>query len=186
MEVIDIFKIPVFFQKLSLDNEKILEYCFEKSESENGRRVSNCGGWQSEIMFDCPKEFEELFELISHFSINISDFLQINPVKFANFWVNVNGYKDFNWTHIHSDSIISGVYYVKTPPNSGNIEFECPYLNTISNSANNRYYNSYNSKTYSFPVEENNLYIFPSWIPHKVYPNMNKTEKRISISFNFN
>ena len=30
---------------------------------------------------------------------------KINPVKFRNFWVNVNGYKDFNWTHIHTDAV---------------------------------------------------------------------------------
>ena len=34
------------------------------------------------------------------------------------------------------------------------------------------------------PVAENTLYLFPGWLNHFVNPNLNKTEERISISFN--
>ena len=45
-------------------------------------------------------------------------------------------------------------------------------------------YNNYNSGTWWLPSEENNLYLFPSWLKHRVEPNLNKNENRISISFN--
>ena len=45
-------------------------------------------------------------------------------------------------------------------------------------------YTQKNSSIWSFEPEENMLFIFPSSLEHKVTPHMNKTEKRISISFN--
>ena len=45
-------------------------------------------------------------------------------------------------------------------------------------------YNQQNSSFWSFEPQENVLFIFPSFLEHKVEPNMNETEKRISISFN--
>ena len=44
-------------------------------------------------------------------------------------------------------------------------------------------FNKYNSSYHWMPAKENTLYIFPSWLKHKVEPNMNNDE-RISISFN--
>jgi len=47
-------------------------------------------------------------------------------------------------------------------------------------------YNSYNSSNWYFKTVENMLLLFPSWLKHMVKPNMNKKQKRISISFNTN
>ena len=102
-----------------------------------------------------------------------------------NFWININEYKDYNITHKHPGALISGVYYVKTPKDCGNIIFEHP-----SESFQSEWrmtpsdYNNYNSGTWWLPSEENNLYLFPSWLKHRVEPNLNKNENRISISFN--
>ena len=38
--------------------------------------------------------------------------------------------------------------------------------------------------TWWMPSEVNTLYLFPSWLNHCVEANENKTEERISISFN--
>ena len=45
-------------------------------------------------------------------------------------------------------------------------------------------WNPYNSATWKIPPTNNTLLLFPSWLNHTVDPNMNKKEKRISISFN--
>ena len=45
-------------------------------------------------------------------------------------------------------------------------------------------YNQYNTSLVKAPAIENTLYLFPSWLMHYVESNMNKTEERISISFN--
>ena len=41
-----------------------------------------------------------------------------------------------------------------------------------------------NSIIWLTEVMPGRLYIFPSWLRHDVEPNLNKKEKRISISFN--
>ena len=47
-------------------------------------------------------------------------------------------------------------------------------------------YNSWNSPVWRMPVKEGKLILFPSWLKHGVQPNLNKTESRISVSFNYN
>ena len=45
-------------------------------------------------------------------------------------------------------------------------------------------FNIWNSVTWFFPVNNNELILFPSWLVHKVDPNEKATTDRISISFN--
>ena len=45
-------------------------------------------------------------------------------------------------------------------------------------------FNIWNSVTWFFPVNNNELILFPSWLQHKVEPNEKATTDRISISFN--
>ena len=100
--------------------------------------------------------------------------------------LNVNGYKDYNHLHVHPKAIVSGSFYCKVPEKSGPLRFlvnkDIPlfvsdeYIDT---------FNKYNSSWFDiFPTEFDTLF-FPSWIQHEVRPNMNKKEKRITISFNF-
>ena len=81
------------------------------------------------------------------------------------------------------DSIVSGVYYVSIPKNSGSIVFlnknlDVYYRHNVKN------YNKYNSSTWKINPEENKCILFPSYLQHYVEPNFNKKE-RISISFNY-
>ena len=41
-------------------------------------------------------------------------------------WLNINGKGSYNAPHIHGNSFFSGVYYVRTPPGCGLIEFREP------------------------------------------------------------
>lgn len=185
MECIDIFSFPIFKKNLELDNQKILKFCLSQEKSNPGRSKSNFGGWQSNAFQTPPKELKELFDIILDYSKMICDFMNLEYVTFGDGWININKYKDFNWTHSHPFSLLSGVYYVKTPENCGNIEFENPDVGEFLDIK--RYVknlNKFNSPTCSMPSEEGILYMFPSWMRHKVFPNMNETEERISISFN--
>ena len=103
-------------------------------------------------------------------------------------WININGTGNFNRYHIHPNSLMAGVYYIKTPENCGDLNFERPDVDSIS------YYKAFIKKqsivfdeqTFSemnIPAEENNLCIFPPYIRHMVKPNLSN-DVRISISFN--
>ena len=42
----------------------------------------------------------------------------------------------------------------------------------------------WNSTKWFFPINTNELILFPSWLAHEVAPNKKATTDRISISFN--
>ena len=44
--------------------------------------------------------------------------------------------------------------------------------------------NLFNSKNWSYTVDNNILVLFPSWLEHSVGPNKKATRNRISLSFN--
>jgi uncharacterized protein (TIGR02466 family) len=188
METIDIFKQPVAIIKLNEDLNELLEYCLSIKQEQEGRKFSNSGGFQSN---DIDLNTPNINSLIEKINLNSNTFLKnvflsIQNISVVNLWININEYKDYNILHEHPNCMISGVFYVKAPKNSGRIVFK--------NDSDIRYYmnykltsdlNNYNSSMWSFPALENNLYLFPSWLKHYVEPNLSN-ESRISISFNLN
>ena len=86
--------------------------------------------------------------------------------------------------HWHANSIISGSFYIST-------EEDDRIVFTDPNKAvkgilklDQKEYNVWNSQTWFFPVENNLLFLFPSWLEHEVAPNEKATTNRISLAFN--
>ena len=179
-----IFSIPLFCQKFSVDNDNIKSFSLSKKQSDNGRIISNVGGWQSNDfnLKKPPKELKEISKYIFDFCLEICNFMDIKLVSGGTGWININEHGHFNWCHTHPESALSGVYYVKTPLDCGDIEFENPSMDLMTN-MEVRNYNIFNSSALKVPSKEGTMYVFPSWLPHKVRPNLSK-EERISISFN--
>jgi len=184
-ELIDLFTTFLFEKDLDVDNEKILQYCLSLEKTDPGRVISNLGGYQSNDIFESPPELEELFDLIESTSFQLCKEIELYPIKRYNAWVNINRYKDSNWPHTHNDAILSGVYYVKTPENCGDIEFENPASDAMNPHLISSGENRHLSCNWRMPIQEGKLYIFPGWLRHGVNQNLNKDEERISISFNF-
>jgi uncharacterized protein (TIGR02466 family) len=186
---LDIFKFQLYCEKLNFDTDSLSNLCFElqNKNKDYGRISSNLGGWQSDDLFDAYTIISNLRKLIyNHIDIYSKNFKLNKKLKLDNLWININGYKDLNLPHIHPNNILSGVFYVKVPKNSGKIRFENPCLDLMEGVYQNSIleYNSINSATWSLEPDENLLILFPSFLKHSVLPNMNKKEKRISISFN--
>ena len=100
--------------------------------------------------------------------------------KIVSMWINISGYKDYNREHNHSDCNFSGVYYIHTPNNCGNIEF---IRHDRDRGIPLSEFNNVNSASWWLLSQKHTCYIFPSYYLHRVLPNMN-TEERYSISFN--
>ena len=194
MSIHDIFRVPVYSTQLNLDIKKLQSFCNEYQQKDTGKTLSNVGGYHSN---DLPLNKlkwplgESLHPLIKEIGIHSSkfakEFINNNEQVLSNMWINMGLYKDANKTHNHPGADISGVYYVKTPDDCGNIVFEHPaldVLNYYSPETKSKEFNEYNSPTWWKPAVENHLYLFPGWLKHRVEPNGNKTEERISISFN--
>ena len=184
----ELFKTPIYKVKLNLDNKIMKDYCFDLHKKDKGRNISNQGGWQSnDLMGKHEPLMKMIQEITNHSNIFANNIELKTPVKIDNCWININGYRDFNREHNHPYSILSGVYYLNTPKNCGNIFFKHPcndYFNYDWNNKSIVNKNEYTSPEWWLPSEQGNLYIFPSWLTHYVQPNLNKKEKRISFSFN--
>jgi len=187
----EIFPIPVYEADLDLDIVEMERLCNEHQGQTDNRKVSNAGGFQSHISL-LNNNFKELItKLEYHAQIYSKTFLTKQKQCLDTLWLNVNGYKSSNISHVHPGCNISGCYYVKVPSESGSITFEHPAIDVLHwyqarQDISTSEFRRYSRLVWDFVPKENTLYLFPSWIRHSVRANENLTEKRISIAFNFN
>jgi len=172
----------VFFD---LDVKNIKKEILNIKLKDKGRIVSNCGGWQSSSFKKINKNLKGLFDNINISVKEVEKNLGLEKeLSLDNYWYNINYLSSFNRPHSHVGGVLSGVYYVSVPKNSGNLMFEQKTLSKDVTYRNVKNYNEYNSSTWKCVPEENLCILFPSYLSHYVEPNLNKKE-RISISFNY-
>lgn len=91
-------------------------------------------------------------------------------------WVNYMGTGTDHDFHTHDFANISGTYYVKTPENCSGICFEDPRVGLTDWTEQRQFL--------EYPVHAGEVILFPSWLSHKVPPNI-ASDERISVSFNY-
>ena len=124
----------------------------------------------------CEKHIEKYVELV------------IDPKQKLDFyitqsWLNITYPNECHHRHNHSNSIISGVFYISTVEHD-KILF---YQSLISNhpmQLEPTNYNLWNSASWHVDVTENQLILFPSWLEHGVQKNREQTGDRMSLAFN--
>ena len=181
----DIFKTGIYWTDLKLDTKSILKTCISYSKKHNSVKVSNRGGYQSNDLLT-DSGYSKIFTSILHHAEEYNKLLGYKNNRTINVaWFNINSYKDYNVEHSHPGCTMSGVFYVSTPKDCGDIQFLAPNYNELElNNSADSMLTPYTFRTYTMPAIENRLYIFPNTLRHAVLPNMNKEEKRVSISFN--
>jgi hypothetical protein len=80
----------------------------------------------------------------------------------------------------HPNSFLSGVYYIQTNEDD-QIEFSVESKNMFQIPTNE--FDKFNSESWWLPVRQNELFLFPSWLQHRVPP-VKGDKTRISLSFN--
>ena len=179
----DIFNSYLDTQLFSFNTEEIKNKILNLKSKDKGRIVSNYGGWQSKSFEKIDKDFKSLFNKIDSSVQKIEKHLGLEKkLFFSNYWCNINNSGSFNRPHQHSGAIVSGVYYVNIPKNSGNIVFMNQNLDNFYQPI--KEYNKYNSTSWTVEPKNNLCLLFPSYLMHYVEPNLSK-EKRINISFNY-
>ena len=189
-----------------IDNRKLENIILEKEQKDKGVTFTNVGGYHSSaINLEKEKGFKCIYDYINEcmevilFENNYKPNLGILS---SHGWANINRKGDFNREHVHPDCHWSGVYYVKTPANCGELRFHNPIA--ASSMVDSSHLLNIKSKKTDYDVigeQQNNfvdssflggvtldphegtLLIFPSWLFHSVYPNRSDYD-RISISFN--
>jgi uncharacterized protein (TIGR02466 family) len=110
-------------------------------------------------------------------------------VKFRmlNSWCMKLNKNDWAVNHTHDNSFISGVLYLKTYKNSGNlILHRNKLLNIFPSSVKIEFekINEINCEYYSITPEEGDIIFFPSQLEHSVTKNLNEKD-RYCCAFNF-
>ena len=124
-------------------------------------------------------------ELIHHVSIFTKHQLNIvNKFKMTSSWVTKHEKGDFAQIHSHKNSLISGVYYLQTTNNCGDIIFNRDHFLSESFMFDLQEQTMLNSFRYKIPVETGKLLIFPSTVKHGTPKMPIDNFERIAISFN--
>ena len=178
MEEYQLFPTTVWSVDLNLDLEVIGREVDKFKLTTPTQNFSNVGGYQGHCF-----DYKPLIDAIKDNVPRYED-PELGDL-FISTWVNINGRDAYNRRHTHSDGInlLSGVYYVTVPKNSGSIVFFDPKPPIFHSMADMRYYGQHKLHNHKIQSKENMLLYFPCWLEHEVEPN-NTDEDRISISFN--
>tara|TARA_B100001996_G_C18451632_1_gene512450 strand:- start:50 stop:646 length:597 start_codon:yes stop_codon:yes gene_type:complete len=191
-EVINLFPSSVHLidiENYDVVKEESLSFIYQEQEN-NPSSVykSNSGGWQSHSDYH---EWNNIIKRIVDKGVSKHSefYLDYRKLECTALWFNINKKGNYNHQHDHPRCDLSGVLWIKTPPNCGRIRFESSYSylsNTHLGSLNEEYKDdTYNYTHFNFNPVEGRMLIFPSYLRHSVEVN-ESDEDRISVSFNIN
>jgi uncharacterized protein (TIGR02466 family) len=103
------------------------------------------------------------------------------PLDILGSWANYYSPRNYQNTHDHGNTEISGAYYIKTNTKDGNFRLHPPSTIMGVTKVDGKNLFSYNPVEYT--PQEGKLLLFPSWALHSVKANMTD-DTRISVAFN--
>ena len=122
---------PTCIHSLEIDNfdtyrdQLIKESYQNRDEDPIGRELSNRGGWQSDQVNILQCKSETLKKIIIDSLAGFKPMLE-KVSMIVEGWTNINEPGNLNVKHVHPRCHLSGVLWIKTPKNCGNILFETP------------------------------------------------------------
>lgn len=189
MDLLSIYSIPIWrseYPDFEEHRQIFLDTARDYKNQNPSIKKTNIFGYQSPNTLHNISEFSPLLEYICQMAFKASaDLNFINcDIAITSAWLNINDTRQcINSEHLHSDTF-SGVFYLQTPENSGELVLSNPAINRMWNGCNLvEEKNEFTGEMLRIEPVEGDILLFPSYIPHSVYPN-NHDEERISISFN--
>jgi uncharacterized protein (TIGR02466 family) len=98
-------------------------------------------------------------------------------------WANFTDQGQYHHRHYHTNSFLSGVFYITTHVDTDKIHFYKEFAARSGFAIPTEKYNAYNSESWWYPAEDNIVLMFPSLTMHMV-EQKNTPDTRISIAFN--
>ena len=181
------FPTSVYGKDIQLDNNKLAQDIINWSNQDPGVKKTNYKGWHSQTDMHTKPEYKPLVDELFIFMIDIfkEEWLDREPIL-GNMWANKNQPGGYNRHHIHPNSLFSGVYYIKTPPNCGKLICNDPrpgIQTTMPVRVKGEPPKHLWREVHLTPIT-GRIVIFPAWLWHCVEPN-ESNDIRISVSFNF-
>jgi uncharacterized protein (TIGR02466 family) len=169
-------------------NHKLLEEVkAEQQRDQKGEKKSNILGWHSAHDLHQRDGFAEFANIIGENTVEVANELhwdlQRISLKIESCWAIVNGKLASNNVHNHPNSVLSGVYYLQAPENSGVISFYDPRPAAQMLLPPLTEYSVSTLPKISYQPQAGTMLLFPSWLLHGVEMNLS-AELRVSLSFN--
>lgn len=187
MSTFALFPIPCYLNKISF-NEKELGYVKDREFY----RVDANNGYISSTyqILDEPEMKRIRNDIMSHVNKFIYDDLKYDSstsMRLLQSWIMKHEKGDFSGSHFHSNSIISGVYYLDVVPEHGAFyihrDESRPYVFPAGMMVDRKEMNILNCDAWSFVPTPGELILFPSHMKH--YTDKSDTDKeRYCIAFN--
>lgn len=141
--------------------------------------------WQSRQDLHQHPDFQELASYIKKAMGDVLAYLRVaeTDFQFTGGWANMGPPGAAHKLHSHANNYLSCVYYVRVQEGANTITFHDPrYQNqVVIPTFTERTVE--NAETVNMGVEEGELLVFPSWLPHSV-PVNESNAIRVSVSFN--
>ena len=182
-KIIDIF--PMAVMKFNFENElNELELDFiNKCEKTSVKNSGNSNSSNSYIFEDSTmsriKDFSD--KCLNTYFENIYSPADNSKLKITQSWINYTNLNEYHHPPAHTNSIVSGVFYISANKELDKITFAKNNYQQIE--IEYKKANDYNTNELDIKVGTNELILFPSSLLHYVPPTTNKN-KRISIAFN--
>ena len=178
-------------------NDEILQACESlAAEDHAGRawcRAQGYGGYTSYASLDdLPTRVTAFGDLkrkldkqAAAFAAEVAFDLKGRRLVMDSLWVNVLKPGGTHTGHIHPHSVISGAYYVATPPGSSALKLEDPRLPMMMAAPGRTKEAPEDLQTFVYVTPApGTVLLWESWLRHEVPANGAKSD-RISISFNY-
>ncbi len=189
MELASIFSTPIWmsvYPDFEEHKETFLS-CVRNFKNNNPQEnKSNVAGYHSPETLQTEEQLRPLFQYVCEMAMQAVQDLNFidNNIFLTSAWVNFNDTRQcMNSEHIHGE-ILSGVFYLKVPPESGKLVISNPGMNRLWGGIQLvKEKNQFTGEMMKIEPEEGSIILFPSYLPHSVETN-NHDDERISISFN--
>mgnify|MGYP003119528937 FL=1 len=181
------FPTVVYAKDVQLDNSQLTKDIVNWSKQDKGVSKTNYKGWHSTTDMGDKPEYQQLVTELLRMQKEIYDNEHIDRyARLGNMWANINPPGGMNNTHLHSNALFSGVYYVKVPANSGRLKLIEPRPGVHVMMPTRKPGNpgiDFWREVHIEPIV-GRIIMFPAWLWHSVEENKSN-DIRISVSFNF-
>jgi uncharacterized protein (TIGR02466 family) len=186
--VYPLFSLPLYTSSISIDNARLYN-CILSEKFLNTNKNKNSKRTEHQNILLQPNYSEIYAEILQSFEDYSLNYLKINSkFKCVCSWAVLGERGSITSNHLHPNSVFSGIYYVKSNKDNGDLLFSVPQThNTFCNSVIELQpfeFNTLNSKTWKITPNTGDIFIFPSHMYHGVSENKSD-EIRCCISFNF-
>jgi uncharacterized protein (TIGR02466 family) len=184
-----LFSTPIYRTTLDICESK-LNYLCKCLDDNYEFNFDGCGALSvnQNILLE-PEFFDIKTKIEHHLNFYLFDILKIEdfPICHTCSWVNVFKGGQSCPMHQHSNSLFSGVFYLKSSEQTeGKLQFHKHWgyntLNTETIQMNHYEWNIFNSKLWSYQPKSGDLFIFPSHLNHAV---SECKSDRYSLAFNY-